>query len=264
MKVQFSKYHGAGNDFIMIDGRERDLDSMDQSVIRFLCDRHFGIGADGLIILTASEKHDFRMIYYNADGREGTMCGNGGRCITAFARSLGITGQRATFDGVDGTHRSEILPDGNIRLMLKDVEGIRFTGDGYLLHTGSPHFVVFVDRLQELDVDTEGRAIRHQARFGREGTNVNFVEPGPNEGEIRVRTFERGVEAETLSCGTGVTASAISAFCHFKTDIFSYRITTRGGDLKVSFETQDRIHFSPVWLTGPASRVFEGEVEIRS
>ena len=264
MKVQFSKYHGTGNDFIIIDGRDRELKSLDRSGIQFLCDRRFGIGADGLIILISSEKHDFRMIYFNADGREGTMCGNGGRCITAFARSLGITGQRATFESVDGIHRSEILPDGDIRLMLMDVEGIQSTGDGYLLHTGSPHFVVFVDRLQELDVETEGRAIRHHARFGREGTNVNFVEPGPNDGEILVRTFERGVEAETLSCGTGVTASAISAFCHFETDILSYRITTRGGVLKVSFETKDRIRFSPVWLTGPASHVFDGEVEIRS
>lgn len=227
-----------------------------------ICDRRFGIGGDGLILLTEARGCDFRMTYYNADGREGTMCGNGGRCIAAFAHQLGITGLESTFEGIDGMHRSSILPNGEIRLGIREVNGIRWMEDGYFLNTGSPHFVKFVDQIEQLDVEKEGREIRNQSRFGRGGVNVNFVEQAGASNRISVRTYERGVEAETYSCGTGVTASAISSYFHFKSDLLSYTVHTRGGNLNVAFREQHHNHFTDIFLTGPASHVFDGEIQI--
>jgi diaminopimelate epimerase len=264
MIVHFSKFHGTGNDFVIIDGRGRDLGLLDRGVIHTLCDRHFGIGADGLIILSESRNRDFSMRYFNSDGNEGTMCGNGGRCITAFARELGIIRLDAAFEGIDGVHSATILPNGEIRLKLKDVDGIRWVEDGYLLDTGSPHFVKFVAQLRNIDVEQEGREIRNQARFGKKGINVNFVEAEVNSNRISVRTYERGVEAETLSCGTGVTAAAICSYFHFKNDILSYSITTAGGKLNVAFRAQHHSQFSDIHLTGPASHVYDGSIEISS
>ena len=245
----------------MIDGREQDLSMLTGGAIRQLCQRRLGIGADGLIILEESGKGDFRMRYYNADGMEGTMCGNGGRCITLFASHLGLIGEEAIFEGIDGIHHATLLPDGHVRLKLTDVEEVQDLGDGYLLDTGSPHFVTFVPGIESRDVEKEGAAMRNQSRFGKSGTNINFVEPGSGTGEIRVRTYERGVEAETLSCGTGVTAAAICAFKHLNADIFTWIVQTLGGTLKVDFTPQGKNHFTEIHLTGPAVKVFEGDLQ---
>lgn len=262
MIVHFSKYHGTGNDFVMIDGRDQDTSYFDNDLIRQICDRRFGIGSDGLIILEEGKRADFKMRYFNADGFEGTMCGNGGRCITAFAHHLKITGLETSFEGIDGLHSSTILPNGEIRLRLKDVNGLRWVEDGYLLDTGSPHFVKFVSQLDQVEVDIEGKEIRNQSRFGKGGVNVNFVEKGGSSNRISVRTFERGVEAETFSCGTGVTAAAICSYFHFKSDIFSYSVRTRGGKLNVSFKAQHHSHFTDIYLTGPTAHVYNGSIEI--
>lgn len=262
MLVHFSKYHGTGNDFVMIDGRELDSSLFNTGVIRQLCDRRFGIGGDGLIFLGKKKPYDFTMRYYNADGREGTMCGNGGRCITAFARSLEICGTHTSFEGIDGVHEASILKNGEIRLRLADVSGVEQLGDGFLLNTGSPHFVLFVKSIGQIDVETEGAVFRHQERFGKEGVNVNFVEEGSSAGEISVRTFERGVEGETLSCGTGVTAAAITAYLKGGADINSYKVSTRGGQLNVSFRRIDNQNFTEIYLSGPASHVYDGTIDI--
>ncbi|MEA3462259.1 MAG: diaminopimelate epimerase [Bacteroidota bacterium] len=262
MLVHFSKYHGTGNDFIMVDGREQETSHFDTSHIQRLCDRRFGIGADGLIILEESQNFDFTMRYFNADGREGTMCGNGGRCITAFAKRLGMVSKNSTFEGIDGSHEASFLPNGEIRLKLVDVSGIKELEDGYLLDTGSPHFVTLVESLEEIDVEHKGAEIRHQARFGPGGVNVNFMETGSASHKISVRTFERGVEGETWSCGTGVTAAAITSCFQSGSDIFSYDVQTRGGMLNVSFKMEDRQHFTDIYLSGSASHVYDGSIEI--
>jgi diaminopimelate epimerase len=261
MLVHFSKYHGTGNDFVLIDGREQNTSLLDQSLIHHICHRRFGIGADGLIVMEKSEGYDFTMRYFNADGGEGTMCGNGGRCIVAFAHQLGIAGSETTFEGIDGIHSASILSSGEIRLKLSDVSGIQSLEDGYLLNTGSPHFVKFVENLEQVVVEQEGKEIRHQTRFGEEGVNVNFVEPGTDTDTIFVRTFERGVEAETWSCGTGITAAAICSFLHHKSDKVSYRVSTKGGELQVSFQPKPDLLFTNVYLTGPASHVYNGSIQ---
>jgi len=261
--VHFSKYHGTGNDFIMIDGRSQETSHFSTKLIRKLCDRRFGVGGDGLILLEKTDRADFKMRYFNADGNEGSMCGNGGRCIFAFAFHLGIIGSEASFEGIDGMHSANLLPDGEIRVKLKDVHGIKLEEDGYLIDTGSPHFVKFVKELDQLDVASVGKEIRHQARFGKGGVNVNFVEMGSGSEAIYVRTFERGVEAETFSCGTGVTASAICAYYQNKTDNITYPVQTRGGRLNVSFRPHNYKHFTDVYLTGPAVPVFKGSIEIK-
>lgn len=262
MLVHFSKYHGTGNDFVMIDGRKQDTSFFSTEVIRRLCDRRFGIGADGLIILENSRGADFAMRYFNADGREGSMCGNGGRCITAFALSLGIISDTGTFEGIDGLHEASILPGGEIRLKLGNVEGIKQLEDGYQLDTGSPHFVQFVSDLDQVDVEAKGKQIRQEPRFGNGGVNVNFVEPGPHGNQISVRTFERGVEAETWSCGTGVTAAAITAAYHAASDNLTYEVSTRGGMLEVTFQAQANQRYTDIYLKGPASHVYDGTIDI--
>ena len=247
---------------MIIDGRSQDTTGFDSTLIRKLCDRRFGIGSDGLIILQESEKAAFRMRYYNADGFEGTMCGNGGRCITAFARKLELISLETIFEGIDGLHRASATPNGEISLHLKNVNGIDLLEDGYHVDTGSPHFVKFVTSLDQIDVTSEGKEIRNQDRFGSGGVNVNFVEFGDQSNKISVRTFERGVEAETYSCGTGVAAAALCSFLHLKSDLFSYRIHTPGGDLQVSFSNQQQNQYTDIQLTGPAAHVYDGSVEI--
>jgi len=262
MLVQFSKYHGTGNDFIMIDGRRLQSYHFSSGIIKQICDRRFGVGGDGLIFLEESHSSDFTMRYYNADGREGTMCGNGGRCIVSFARKLGIVDQQTDFEGIDGKHFASFTSQGTIRLKLADVSGIQELEDGYLVNTGSPHFIKLCENLEELDVEREGAEIRRQKRFGPGGVNVNFLEAKAGSEFIAVRTFERGVEGETWSCGTGVTAAAILTSFHFNTDIKSYRVQTRGGLLSVTFEKQDKQNFRNIYLTGPASHVYDGSIEI--
>ena len=262
MLVHFSKYHGTGNDFLMIDGREQDYSFFSPEIVAHLCHRRFGVGSDGLIILDSSENSDFTMRYFNADGGEGSMCGNGGRCIAAFARDLGLVQVQCSFEGIDGLHSASFLNGGQVCLKLQDVEGVRPFDEGFLADTGSPHFVQFVENLETIDVEKEGRKIRHEERFGAGGVNVNFVKQGKAPGQITVRTFERGVEAETWSCGTGVTAAAICAHQYLKHDIFSYQIETKGGKLSVKFVEEKPGSYSEIYLSGPALHVYDGSIDI--
>lgn len=258
MKIGFNKYQGTGNDFIIIDNREDIFNPEDHELINKLCDRRFGIGADGLILVGKSAEYDFEMIYFNSDGFKGTMCGNGGRCTADFAVRSGIAGNRLRFIAADGIHDA-LSEKGLIRLKMNDVKNIRKVKGNYFINTGSPHYVVFISGLDKIDVPNEGKQIRWSEDFKPGGTNVNFVEIQDNG--IFVRTFERGVEDETLSCGTGVTASAIASVLsgHFVSS--PVNVTTKGGNLTVAFETQeDRI--TNIWLSGPATFVFEGSINI--
>ncbi len=260
MTIPFYKYQGAGNDFILVDQRDQIfLTREDTGPIGRLCDRRFGIGADGLMLLQRSETADFEMVYFNADGRESTLCGNGSRCIVAFARYLGMIGDRCTFLAVDGLHEALFNPEtGWVELKMNDVNTCEITPEAIILNTGSPHYVAFVDRLEGLDVAASGKKIRYNDRFREEGINVNFVEPV--DGGLKVATYERGVEAETLSCGTGVTAAALAHFLR-KPEGFAGRvkILTKGGELEVRFEPRNG-GFGNIWLCGPAERVFRGEI----
>lgn len=259
MQLTCYKYQGTGNDFILIDNRAKDV-TLSTEQVRWLCDRRFGIGADGLMLLELEPGIDFKMVYFNADGRESSMCGNGGRCIAAFARQLGIIGSEARFVAVDGLHEARLV-DNQVSLKMNDVRQLEVGDDFFFLNTGSPHYVKFVSGLEQYDVYGEGHRIRNSARFRAEGTNVNFVERG--EGELLVRTYERGVEDETLSCGTGVTAAAlVAAFKGWSTDKHSCRIRTRGGRLQVRFEKVLESTFYNIWLEGPATFVFQTEIAL--
>jgi diaminopimelate epimerase len=252
MHIPFHKYHGAGNDFIMIDNREQ-LFPISHIFIEHLCDRHFGIGADGLILLENDPEVDFSMRYFNSDGAEASMCGNGGRCITAFAIELGIIKQQAIFTAIDGLHTCS-FKDGQYSLLMKDVQSIQPKKEGYFLHTGSPHHVCFMSDINTVDVAAEGKAVRYSSEYAPEGCNVNFVQMCP--GYLKVRTYERGVENETLACGTGVTASALVAHIYHGYDS-PVKIEAMGGTLYVSF-THGNKGFSNIVLTGPAEKVFDG------
>lgn len=256
--IPFKKYQGAGNDFVIVDNRgEALIRRTDTKLIEQMCDRRFGIGADGLMLLQNCTGYDFEMVYFNSDGKESTMCGNGGRCLAAFAASLGaLNGNYCHFIAIDGPHDALIIRPDWVELRLGDVREVE-TGDGfYCLNTGSPHYVRFVDAAASLDVHAEGRAVRYSERFAAEGINVNFVQKIA-EG-LLVRTYERGVEAETLSCGTGVTASALaySLKTHLNGAV-SIPIITKGGRLEVKFQAAEE-GFSDVWLCGPAVEVYEG------
>lgn len=256
MKVKFYKYQGTGNDFILIDDRKKSF-KINQEVIEHLCNRHFGIGADGLILLQNEINYDFKMVYFNADGREGSMCGNGGRCVVRFAEDLGIVKTQTKFIAIDGEHEAKLDTE-NIHLKMGNVSEIEIHDDFYFLDTGSPHYIVWLENVENLDVVTEGRKIRYNERFAQVGTNVNFIED-LDENKIVVRTYERGVENETLSCGTGVTAAAITAFLKGKK--LPIQIQTLGGDLQIDFTTIDKQSFQDIILSGAATRVFEGEIE---
>jgi len=254
MIIEFYKYQGTGNDFIMIDDREKEFDLTDTDLIAALCERRMGIGADGLILLREHDTLDFEMIYFNADGKQSSMCGNGGRCIIAFAQMLEITESETTFMAIDGEHKGRLMDDG-IYLQMQDVKKIEGVGDGLVLNTGSPHYIEMVDELEYIDVNKQGRKIRNSAPFKKEGINVNFV---LDASDLQVRTYERGVEAETLSCGTGVVATAIAmhyANCIEETLV---NVKTKGGELTVSFEEFNG-GYRNIWLSAEASMVFAGE-----
>lgn len=254
--MTFYKYHGTGNDFILIDNRSNQC-QLSKDQVAGLCHRHLGIGADGLMLLEMADGYDFRMVYYNADGRESTMCGNGGRCITAFAKQLNIINNTAHFIAIDGPHTATINPDGQISLQMKDVSNLDIR-DGYtILNTGSPHYVCWVKDVTTLDVFREGKAIRNSSEFLEEGINVNFTQILGDS--ISVRTYERGVEDETMSCGTGVTAAAIAATCK-STGAFTTNVDTPGGKLQLSFTKNTPTTAVNVLLTGPAVFVFQGEI----
>ena len=259
MNLEFYKYQGAGNDFIMIDNRDNVFDRNAEKLIESICHRRFGVGADGLILLENAKGYDFKMIYFNLDGKEATMCGNGGRCIVAFAKMLGIIENKAFFLASDGSHEAYPEPDGQVNLHMIDVSKVESLTDGYFLNTGVPHLVHFVEDLHTIDVNIDGRQFRYDARFQPEGTNVNFVKIDSDQ--LTVYTYERGVEAETLACGTGITAAALSAAVKTEKNEGEFKVKAKGGDLSVKFKKENS-HFTNIWLKGPAQMVFKGEIEI--
>lgn len=261
MELSFYKYQGTGNDFVMVDNRKNLISKNSTKLINKLCDRKFGIGADGLILLENAEEEalDFRMIYFNADGNESSMCGNGGRCIIAFARFLGIIEKDCTFSAIDGLHEGIISENGKVGLKMNPVKDINTSPEFSFLNTGSPHHVIFAEGLQELDIKSLGAEIRYSELYSHQGgTNVNFVEI-TDSSSLRIRTYERGVENETLSCGTGATAAAIAAFSSGKLRSNSIVVNTEGGELQVSFDPEGD-GFSNIWLEGPATQVFKGSI----
>jgi diaminopimelate epimerase len=259
MKLEFYKYQGTGNDFIMIDNRNNTFPKNDLKQVNKLCDRRFGIGADGLILLETSKKNDFTMTYYNADGNEGSMCGNGGRCIVAFAKQLGLIKKEAIFEAIDGLHYASIK-NGIVNLQMIDVTDIDVTNTHSFLNTGSPHHVQFCNKIAAIDVKETGAKIRYGPPYFKEGTNVNFAEQ-ISSNSFKVRTYERGVEDETLACGTGVTAVAIAAYNSNKTKDNSIIVEVLGGQLEVSFTKENNL-YKNVFLKGPAQLVFEGNIII--
>lgn len=259
MVVDCYKYQGTGNDFILIDNRDMSV-TLTEDQIKWLCDRRFGIGADGLMLLELEPGADFEMVYFNSDGKESSMCGNGGRCITAFAKHLGLVDTHAKFIAIDGMHEAKI--DGDIvSLKMNDVRNVE-VGDGfYYLNTGSPHYVKFVTDIENFDVYKEGKKIRNNDRFVYEGTNVNFIEKQGDS--LFVRTYERGVEDETLSCGTGVTASAlVAALKGISNNKNACLIKTLGGELNVKFDKVLENTFYNIWLEGPAKFVFKTSITV--
>ncbi len=266
--MTFHKYQGTGNDFIIFDDRAQQFDHTDQAHITALCHRRFGIGADGLMLLRNKEGYDFEMVYFNADGAPSSMCGNGGRCLVAFAKHLGLITESAYFLATDGPHEANIAPDGTVRLKMIDVaapQAAEVGEEDIFLHTGSPHHIHFLDPLEspslaDFNVFATGHDIRYHQAYDPTGTNVNFVEvPADPSQPWPVRTYERGVEDETLSCGTGVTAVALAASQRGATS--PVRLQTMGGVLEVSFTTTASGGFTDVWLSGPAVRVFGGEID---
>lgn len=259
MKLHFYKYQGTGNDFVMIDNRSLFFPKNDVKLINKLCDRRFGIGADGLILLEPSETEDFKMVYYNADGNEGSMCGNGGRCLVAFANQLNVIKNEATFDAVDGLHFATIN-NGIVSLKMIDVQEISTVNSDLFLNTGSPHHIQFSENVAAINVKKVGAEIRNGAPYFEEGTNVNFAEQ-VSENSFKVRTYERGVEDETLACGTGVTAVAIAANNSNKTEANAIQLEVLGGNLEVSFD-RNETNYTNIFLKGPAQFVFEGDILI--
>ena len=260
MNLTFYKYHGTGNDFIIIDNRNNKIE-LNKKQVNHLCNRRFGIGADGLMLMNNKPAYDFEMIYYNADGNEGSMCGNGGRCMVKFAYDMGLHKSEYFFHAVDGDHKAAIENNGWIDLKMKDVDKVEMiTSPDFILDTGSPHYVKLVSDVWNIDAVKEGREIRYSKRFTDSGINVNFAELD-KDANISVRTYERGVEDETLSCGTGVTASALM-FAHNDNGFNRINVKTPGGNLAVEFDKTGKSSFENIWLCGPAVFVFKGEVEI--
>ncbi len=270
--IPFWKYHGAGNDFILVDQRHQKWLRRrgDEARIARWCDRHFGIGADGLILLQEHPSYHFEMVYFNADGSESTLCGNGGRCIVAFAYQRGIRADPYRFLAIDGPHEAHLQPLDQmghfwVSLRMQDVKSIDIHGNGagcepaYVLDTGSPHYVRWVDALDQCDMIAEGRAIRYAEPFAREGINVNLVEEAAQG--LRIRTYERGVEGETLACGTGVTAAALAWHTRNRLPPGTYELSVlaKGGTLSVCFTAQTH-GYTNIWLRGPTVAVFSGEV----
>ncbi|MGI8636031.1 MAG: diaminopimelate epimerase [Segetibacter sp.] len=258
MNIQFYKYQGTGNDFVILDNRNKEHNKLTTAQIKLMCDRRFGIGADGLMLLNLADGYDFEMKYYNADGGESSMCGNGGRCLVKFAHDIGITKTAYHFIAVDGPHEASFANNDWVKIKMKDVNAMDEDSGNRVVDTGSPHYVKIVDDVKHLNVFEEGRRIRNSKKFKQEGINVNFVEV--ERGHIYVRTYERGVENETYSCGTGVTASALA--CAHNTGFNNVSVQTPGGELAVEFKKDEKDRFSNIWLSGPATFVFKGEIEL--
>ncbi len=257
-EIVFSKYQGTGNDFIIIDNREGSFPKSDEPLVKQLCNRKFGIGSDGLILLEDSGSFDFKMIFFNPDATL-SFCGNGSRCVVAFSKQLGLTNDNANFEAIDGAHYA--TNKGNlVRVKMADVGRPEKINGGQFIHTGSPHYVKFSDNVKDLDINVLGPEIRNRKElFGKEGVNVNFVSE-VQKGSVFVRTYERGVEAETLSCGTGVTAAAI--VYGLENGVEKIYVETKGGILEVEFEKAGIYGVKEVFLTGPVSHVFDGVFRI--
>ena len=260
MKINFYKYHGTGNDFVILDNFTSEAPALTTEQIKFICNRNFGVGADGLMLLSKKEGYDFEMIYYNADGNQSSMCGNGGRCLVKFAYHRGIHKSTYNFIAIDGRHGAEIDEDGTVSLKMQDVTNVDYHTHHSVLNTGSPHYIKFVENIEELNVPVAGREVRYSNAFEKEGINVNFVEI-IDEDTIYVRTYERGVENETLSCGTGVTAAALMS-AHNQNGFNRVDVKTNGGKLNVEFNKINDRHFEDIWLCGPATFVFTGEIDV--
>ena len=256
--MEFYKYQGTGNDFIILDNRDGRYNDLADDTVNILCDRKFGIGADGLMLLETSEGYDFKMKYYNADGKEGSMCGNGGRCLVQFAKDMGVNKTHYHFIAIDGDHEAEISDEGLIKLKMQDVSEVKDVKGDMVLDTGSPHFIRFVDAVDHVDVFNEGTKIRYSDPYSEQGINVNFVEVTP--AGINLRTYERGVEDETLSCGTGATAAAIA--CSTEDGAYHTPVNVKGGKLTIEFYKLSENEYIDVWLIGPAQFVFKGTINI--
>jgi diaminopimelate epimerase len=257
MKVHFYKYQATGNDFVVMDNRDGKL-SLTKEQIEKICDRRFGVGADGLMLIERHASLNFNVEYFNSDGSQ-SLCGNGSRAAVHFASKLGLVNGKSTFNAYDGAHTAELLSTGIIRLKMNDVVEVKTIGNDYFLNTGSPHYIRFVDNIHEYPVVEEGRKIRYSEAFKPGGTNVNFVQH-LSDNTIYVRTYERGVEDETLSCGTGVTAAAIAASLKGYTSPVNIKV--KGGDLSVEFKSGQSGTFTEIFLVGPAKMVFEGDLEL--
>ena len=257
--LSFIKYQGTGNDFIIIDDWEKEwVYRLAQKEIKRMCDRHFGVGADGLMLLQKDSEVDYNMVYYNADGRESTLCGNGSRCLAHFAHEKGRISGSGLFRAVDGLHKVEIRENGIVDLEMRPVMDLKKVGADWEVNTGSPHYVKFVEQVDLVPVVEWGQTIRNQPNYRKEGINVNFVQRLKRG--IQVRTYERGVENETLSCGTGVTASALSFAKELKENASSVDVVTKGGKLSVRYEKEGD-GFTGIWLCGPATPVFSGVID---
>jgi diaminopimelate epimerase len=261
MKIPFYKYQGTGNDFVIIDNRTGDYSSLTHTQIRHICHRRYGIGADGLMLLNKHEQYDFEMKYYNADGAESTMCGNGGRCLVKFAADSGLIKTTYLFIAIDGVHEASLENNGIVSLKMNDVNEVKTVRGQFILNTGSPHLVQPASDVMRMDVVKKGRDIRYAKEFEKEGINVNFVEQLAEDDHILVRTYERGVEDETLSCGTGVTAAALVSY-HNDNGFNHVDVKTRGGMLSVEFDKIGN-SYKNIWLSGPAEKVFEGIFELK-
>ncbi len=262
MKIEFYKYQGTGNDFVMIDNRSNFFPKNNTKLVHFLCDRRFGIGADGLILLENDPNYDFRMVYYNADGNEGSMCGNGGRCLVAFAKEMGVISNQTKFIATDGEHHATIDDNELVSLQMIDVDAVDVNETYAFLNTGSPHHVAFVEDVKDIDVKNTGAEIRYSSTYAPKGTNVNFVSV-INDDKFSVRTYERGVEDETYSCGTGVTAVALAMKKTNRTQSNHITLQTPGGILQVHFTEKDG-KFIDVFLKGPALKVFKGNIDVNA
>ncbi|WP_072939767.1 diaminopimelate epimerase [Flavobacterium granuli] len=260
MQIEFYKYQGTGNDFVMIDNRSNSFPKEDTNLIAHLCDRRFGIGGDGLILLENDPEVDFKMVYYNSDGNQSSMCGNGGRCLVAFAKKLHVIDDVTVFNAIDGLHHASVAENGIVSLQMIDVADIKKTSDYTFLNTGSPHHVQLVDDLEHYNVKEKGAQIRYGELYGQEGSNINFVKK-IDANTFSLRTYERGVEDETLACGTGATAVAIAMNATGATQATSIDLNVEGGKLVVSFDKKDN-QFTNIFLKGPAEFVFKGTISI--
>jgi diaminopimelate epimerase len=260
MQIEFYKYQGTGNDFVMIDNRQGIFPKDNIELIAHLCDRRFGIGGDGLILLENDPETDFKMVYYNSDGNQSSMCGNGGRCLVAFAKKLNVIEDNTTFIATDGLHHASVADNGIVSLQMIDVEDVKITPEYVFMNTGSPHHIQLVEDLEHYNVKENGASIRYGELYGKQGSNINFVKK-IDETTFSLRTYERGVEDETLACGTGATAVAIAMNALGETKANSIDLNVEGGKLVVSFDKKDG-HFTNVFLKGPAEFVFKGTIKI--